>query len=140
MSDFRIVLHPDAEFSDRELDWVEAGHEWRLSDKEYGSVTWEVDRNPTQPDLEALRDFFEVPGDSALDALADLSPGELSAIHARSNEPPRIIARRCEAYGQHWIVYKLSGATWLKYGRKCDAGWWLGHPVSDGEASGTAGN
>ena len=140
MSDFRIVLPPDVEFSDRELDWVEAGHEWRLSDKEYGSVTWEVNRNPTQHDLEALRDFFEVPGDSALDALAELSPGELSAMHARLNQAPRIIARRCEVCGQHWIVYKQSGATWLKYGRECDAGWWLGHPVSDGEALGMAGN
>jgi hypothetical protein len=85
LSDFRVVLLPDAEFSDRELDWIEASHEWRLSDKEYGSVTWEVDRKPTQPDLEALRDFFELPGNSALNTLAELSPGELSAMHAQSS-------------------------------------------------------
>lgn len=140
MSDFRIILPPDVEFSDRELDWAEASHRWRLSDKEYGSVTWELDRNPTETALEALRDFFEIPRDFTLDALAKLSPGELAAIHSQSNEPPRIRVARCEACGQHWIVYKLSGATWLKYGRKCDNGWWLGDPVMDDEAIGIAGN
>jgi hypothetical protein len=140
LSDFRVVLSPDVEFSDRELDWDEASHRWRLSDKEYGSVTWELDRNPNRTALEALRGFFEVPTDSALDSLAELSPGELSALHSQSNVPPRIRALMCETCGQHWLVYKLSGSTWLKYGRNCGNGWWLGDPASEGEALGRAGN
>jgi hypothetical protein len=140
LSDFRIVLSPDVEFSDRELDWVEASQQWRLSDKERGSVTWEFDRNPTETALEALRDFFEIPKDYTLGALAKLSPGELVTMRSELTEPSGIRATRCEACGQHWIVYKLSGATWLKYGRKCENGWWLGDPVSDDEAMDTAGN
>lgn len=139
MSDFRLVLYPDVEFSDRELGWDEASHRWRLSDKEYGSVTWELDRNPTKAALEGLREFFEIPV-ASIGALADLSPGELAAIHSQSHEPARIGAQRCETCGQHWIIYKLSRGTWLKYGLRCDSGWWLGDPVSDDEAMGTAGN
>jgi hypothetical protein len=140
LGDFRVILSPDVEFSDRELDWGEGSHRWRLSDKEYGSVTWEFDRNHSEAALEALRDFFEVPGDYTLDALAKLSPGELAAIHSQSNEPLRIRAVQCATRGQHWIIYKLSGATWLKYGRRCNNGWWLGDPVTGDEAMGIAGN
>ena len=154
LSDFRLVLSPDVEFSDRELNWDEASHRWRLSDKEYGSVTWELDRNPTKAALEGLREFFEIPV-ASLGALADLSPGELAAIHSQSHEPARIRAQRCETCGQHSIIYKrstldhlqaiaiiykLSRGTWLKYGLRCESGWWLGDPVSDDEAMGTAGN
>lgn len=89
LSDFRLVLYPDVEFSDRELGWDEASHRWRLSDKEYGSVTWELDRNPTKAALEGLREFFEIPV-ASIGALADLSPGELAAIHSQSHEPARI--------------------------------------------------
>jgi hypothetical protein len=136
LSDFRILLSPDREFSDRELDWLEASRRWRLSDKEYGSVTWEFDRNPTEIDLIELRDFFEVSRHFVtLDAIAKLNPGELATIHAQSNDPPRIRATRCEVCDRHWVVYKLSDETWLKYGLKCDNnGWWLGNPVPDDEA------
>ena len=140
LSDFRIILPTDVEFSDRELDWVETTHQWRLSDKEYGSVAWEFDRDPSELDLLELRYFFEVPGDSNLDTLVRLSPGELATLHANSNEPARIKAMKCEMCGQHWIVYKLSGTTWLKYGRKChNSGWWLGTPVETDEVTGVAG-
>lgn len=141
MTDFRIILAPDDEFSDRELEWVEASHQWRLSDKEYGSVTWEFDRNPNKSALEGLRDFFELPGQFvALDAINGLSPAELANMHAQYNQPPRIRAVQCEACGQHWIVYKKSG-MWLKYGRKCaEGGWWLGVAVADNEVMDTLGN
>lgn len=140
MIDFRIILGPDVEFSDRELDWVEASHRWRLSDKEYGSVTWEFDRNPDVSALEGLRDFFELPGQFvALDVISGLNPAELANIHAQYNQPPRIRVTECEACGQHWIVYKRSGGMWLKYGRKCAAedGWWLGAAVPGDEVMGT---
>lgn len=141
LSDFRVILSPDVEFSDRELDWLEDRHLWRLSDKEYGSVTWELDRNPTETTLEALRDFFEISTAYPLNLLAKRSPGELAVIHSETNKPPRIRATRCETFSQHWIVYKLSDGTWFKYGRKCqNDGWWLGTPASADEAMGAAGN
>jgi hypothetical protein len=141
LSDFRIVLPPDVEFSTRELDWIESKHHWRLSNIEYGSVTWEFDLAPSEVDLTYIRDFFEVPRDLSLAALAKLSPGELVAIHSQSHESSRIRAVRCEACGENWIVYKLSDdATWLKYGRKCaNNGWWLGDQVSESEAMSAAG-
>jgi hypothetical protein len=140
LSDFRIVLPPDFEFSARELDWIESKYQWRLSDIEYGSVTWEFDRDPSEADLAQLREFFEVPRDLSLAALVKLSPGELVAIHSQSHQPARIRAFRCEACGENWIVYKLYDAMWLKYGRKCDNnGWWLGDQVSDNEAMSAAG-
>ena len=139
MIGFRIILSPDAEFSDRELDWDETSHRWRLSDKEHGSVTWEFDRNPTVSALEGLRDFFELPGQFViLDTISALNPAELAEIHAQHNKPPRIKAVRCEACGQHWIVYKRSGGMWQKYGLKCaEDGWWLGVAVTDNEVMGT---
>ena len=92
MSDFRIVLAPDLEFSDRELDWIEESHRWRLSDKERGSVTWFFDRDPTLNDLEALRDFFEIPSGVSTDELVRLSPGELAVLHAERSDPLRVRA------------------------------------------------
>jgi hypothetical protein len=134
VSDFRIVLAPDLEFSDRELDWIEESHRWRLSDKERGSVTWFFDRDPTLNDLEALRDFFEIPSGVSTDELVRLSPGELAVLHAERSDPLRVRAVWCPTCRQHWIVYRYSGTAWLKYGRKCGEGWWLGDKVGDDEA------
>lgn len=137
MSDFRLPLTVNTfEFSDRELDWDRRTRRWTLSDKEYGSVTWALHQEPSEADFDGLRDFFEIPRTFMAHTVSVLSPGELAALHAHYEEPPRIRATLCETCSEHWIVYKLSGTAWLKYGRRCGFSWWYGDPVTDTKAWG----
>ncbi len=141
MIGFRIILAPDLEFSDRELDWVEDSHQWRLSDKEHGSVTWEFDRNPNISALEGSGTFSSflvnsLPWTQLVNRTLLNWRTYMHNITSRRESGPCSV----EVCGQHWIVYKRSSGMWLKYGRKCaEGGWWLGVAVTDAEAMGTLG-
>lgn len=121
MTRLSIPLSTDATFSDRELDWDPVRASWRVSEKEYGSVRWHLDNEPSPRDMAELHAFFDLPQSVAATGLRDLSPPELVRLHEASQTGVRIRIALCDRCGNHWALSKLEGDSWVEYGRPCQA-------------------
>jgi len=129
MSDFRVTVPSADDSVYREIEWDHSARLWSASEKEMGDVRWSGPIIAAPADLAALRDFFLIEPNLDANIALRMSPGELVQVH-EPQEETGLLAVLCTQCGEHWIVFRLTGGSWLKYGRTCNFGWMRGQPVT----------
>ena len=132
MADFRIPL-PDREpaaAAAREVDWNREPGVWTVSEREYGSSTWQMGMNAGPYDLGQILIFFRMLEPVREEILARMSPGECVLTHISQTHAKDLLADLCRECGEHWLVYRLEhDQRWHLYGRTCNYAWHRGMPA-----------
>ena len=140
MSDFRVPVYSvddDADYI-QELDWDREMGRWTLSERDLGlGARWFQGANPLSEQMESLLQFFRIKrGNVRVEALANLSPGELALLHQNTVRPITVHAVLCGECEQHWYVFRWNydKEMWEVYGRTCDFSWRRGYAPTEEEA------